>query len=239
MPIQHHPAQTHNTEMDLTIKAHTEMEDREMPVLEKEVDIVLPNRSVDPSHPHIFPSTVTPPPTPPLTESPDLDEIKRELKNMDQSVFESRLTPVEEGIKLKINRLADNSEKVIKTESVETKPPKQEVHICNSQDVKDNSELSDSTSRSLAYTKASVVSSTKLTKAPDCVTNELNKQTHSTERHQTEQKNSPGFPCPGKLESAHTGFSIHTTYGDDAFSAAKNNQEIQMMNGIFASPTYG
>lgn len=108
------------------LRSHGDLDDREMPVLEREVDLVVPNPAIQPSHPNIFPSTVTPPPTPPLTESPDIDEIKRELKTIDQTVFESRLSPVEDGIKLKINRLCDEGlkakESKIDTVKQEIKP---------------------------------------------------------------------------------------------------------------------
>ena len=99
-----------------------------MPVLEREVDLIVPNPAViEPSHPNIFPSTVTPPPTPPLTESPDIDEIKRELKSIDQSVFESRLSPVEDGIKLKINRLCDEGAKAKESKIQHLHTSKQEI----------------------------------------------------------------------------------------------------------------
>ena len=129
--------QTHK-ENDPQLKPPCDVEDREMPVLEKEVDFVLPAQSVQPTQPNIIPSTVTPPPTPPLSGSPDLDEIKRELKNIDSHVFQSRLSPVEEGLKLKINRLVDNNEKVIKPESVDTKLIKPEHHSVLSTVVQDS-----------------------------------------------------------------------------------------------------
>ena len=129
--------QTHK-ENDPQLKPQCDVEDREMPVLEKEVDFVLPAQSVQPTQPNIIPSTVTPPPTPPLSGSPDLDEIKRELKNIDSHVFQSRLSPVEEGLKLKINRLVDNNEKVIKPESVDTKLSQPEHHSVLSTVVQDS-----------------------------------------------------------------------------------------------------
>ena len=125
------------------LRPHSDIEDREMPVLEREVFLVVPHPATEPSHPNIFPSTVTPPPTPPLTESPDIDEIKRELKTIDQSVFESRLSPVEDGIKLKINRLFDERAKAkestletakqdIKPESVQINPVVKTEHASSS-----------------------------------------------------------------------------------------------------------
>ena len=145
------------------LRPHGDLDDREMPVLEREVDLVIPNPvAIAPSHPHIFPSTVTPPPTPPLTESPDIDEIKRELKTINQSVFESRLSPVENGIKLRINRLSDEGGKAkerkietvkqeSKQESVQNNLAIDTKHITGS--FRENQTLSPGHSASTAFTE--------------------------------------------------------------------------------------
>ena len=78
-----------------------------MPVLEKEVDFVLPAQSVQPAQRNLFPSTVTSPPIAPLSGLPDLDEIKGELKNIDSHVFQSRSSSVG-GPQLEINCSVDH-----------------------------------------------------------------------------------------------------------------------------------
>ena len=96
--------QTHKENPQL--KSHCDIEDREMPVLEK-IDFVLPAQSVQPAQLNIFPSTVTLPPIAPLSGLLDLHEIKGELENIDSHVFQSRSSSVG-GPQLEINCSVDH-----------------------------------------------------------------------------------------------------------------------------------
>ena len=200
-----------------------------MPVLEKEVDFVLPAPTVQPTQPNIFPTTVTPPPTPPLSGSPDLDEIKRELKNMDDNVFESRLSPVEEGLKLKINRLVDNNEKIIKSVNVENKLIMAEHNVDSSipgKDVKSSESTTNKVEENIkASDKPGVLDASK-------------QQSHITERQDTNYR---GLPCPqekARADISHRAPSTGSITG--AVPDGKEKQENLQLGGVsVVSTPYG
>lgn len=236
MPSPQHQEETENNEQ--ASKLQNDVEDLEMPVLEKEVDL-FPNRIAEPVQPAIFPSTVTPPPTPPLTASPDIDEIKRELKNIDQSVFESKLTPVEDGIKLKINRLVDESEKSVKLESVEIDIPEQKHQIVTSVVDKDSEKHTDSFSTSVTETHANPIDSSGLSKDVNEVSG---KQTVTVERHKNDKNSLPCLPlvCPKKSEDFHTDFSSCNSQNNGATLKGNEKRDNYQLGGVsMVSTPYG